>query len=302
MKQDIHVVVDRALCTGCGVCVEICPHDTLSILDGKAVITGDESLSCGHCLAVCPVNAITLTHHVPMNQGYETFRVPKGWLAPGNGNVEDLVQLMASRRSCRHFTEEPVSMAALEDLVKIGTTAPSGTNSQCWNFTLLPDRPSVIKLAEGVLAFFKKLNRLASITPLRGALKLMGKPQLSKYHAEYHARIEEGITAWETQKWDRLFHGASASILVSCSNEASCPAEDALLATGQILLAAHAMGFGTCLVGFAVEALSHAKPLRHLIQLPQNETVYAVIALGHPRERYARPSVRKPITPRVIRF
>ena len=54
---------------------------------------------------------------------------------------------------------------------------------------------------------------------------------------------------------DRLFHGAAAAILVTGRRQASCPAEDALLATQNILLAAHAMGLGSCLIGFAVEAM-----------------------------------------------
>ncbi len=302
MKRDVHVVIDEALCTGCGACVDICPHDTLTLADGKATVTGDDSLSCGHCLAVCPTNAITLTGHTPMTLGYQTFETPKGWLSPGTFDVGRLVHLMASRRSCRHFTDDSVPLKVLQDLVKIGTTAPSGTNAQLWNFTLLPDRPSVEGVAEGVLTFFKKLNRLARIAPLRGVLKILGKPELSAYYADYHDRIEEGIASWTTERWDRLFHGAPAAILVSCSRDASCPAEDALLASNQILLAAHAMGLGTCLVGFAVEALAHDKALRALTQTPDNETVYAVIAIGHPDEPYRRPSVRKPITPRVVQI
>ncbi|WP_300672959.1 nitroreductase family protein [Desulfoluna sp.] len=302
MKREIHVIIDETRCTGCGACVDICPHDTLSLDDGVATITGDDSLSCGHCLAVCPADAITLTGHTPMNQGYQTFETPKGWLSPGTFDVGALVQLMASRRSCRHYTKEPVPMAVLEDLTKIGTTAPSGTNSQAWQFTLLPDRPSVEGVAQGVLNFFQKLNRLARIAPLRGTLKLVGKPELSAYYTDYHDRIEEGIACWNNEKWDRLFHGAPAAILVSCSQEASCPTEDALLASNQILLAAHAMGLGTCLIGFAVEALAQDKTLRQLVQLPDGETVHAVIAIGHPDEPYRRPSVRKPIPPRVIRL
>ncbi|SCY33197.1 nitroreductase family protein [Desulfoluna spongiiphila] len=302
MKRPIHVVIDESKCTGCGACVAICPHDTLTLAEGKAVVTGDDSLSCGHCLAVCPTEAITLTDHRPMGQSYQTFAMPDGWLAPGAFEVDKLAWLMASRRSCRHFTKDPVPMAVLEDLVHIATTAPSGTNAQAWHFTLLPDRTSVKGFAKGVLSFFQQLNRLARIAPLRGLLKLLGKPELSRYHADYHDRIEEGIASWTTQHKDLLFHGAPAAILVSCSQDASCPAEDALLASNQILLAAHAMGLGSCLIGFAVEALARDKQLRQRISLPANETVYAVIALGHPHEPYMRPSVRKPVTPRVIRM
>ncbi|MEZ4578721.1 MAG: nitroreductase family protein [Desulfobacterales bacterium] len=39
------------------------------------------------------------------------------------------------RRSCRNYKETPVPASVLEDLVRIGITAPSGTNSQMWTFT-----------------------------------------------------------------------------------------------------------------------------------------------------------------------
>ena len=280
----------------------ICPHDTLSLVDGKAKVTGDDSLSCGHCLGDCPEEAITLSGYQKMTQGFQTLSLQDEPIAPGDFNPGSLVQLMASRRSCRHFTKEPVPMALLEDLVQVGITAPSGTNAQLWSFTLLPDRSSVECFAQSILDFFKKLNRMAKRAPLRTLLKWLGKPELSHYHENYFDRIEEGIDCWENQRWDRLFHGAPCAMLVSCKNEASCGAEDALLATGQILLAAHAMDLGTCLVGFAVSAMEREKAIREAVQIPSDETVHAVIAMGWPKERYHRPTVRKPVTPRVVRM
>jgi len=38
------VKIDSAKCIGCGACRLVCPSDTLSIIDGKAVLSGDQSL------------------------------------------------------------------------------------------------------------------------------------------------------------------------------------------------------------------------------------------------------------------
>ena len=89
------------------------------------------------------------------------------------------------------------------------------------------------------------------------------------------------------------------AVVVAADNGASCPAEDALLATGQMLLAAHAMGLGTCLIGFAVEAMRRDRGIVRLLAIPDHETPHAVIALGWPDETYQRIAGRKPA---VIRY
>ena len=302
MNREICVEIDTSACTGCGACVTICPHDTLSIVENRAIVTGDDSLSCGHCAAVCPEDAITLTGYQPMTQGFQTFDPPHGLIKPGDFDAGSLVQLMASRRSCRNFKEKPVPMEILEDLIQAGITAPSGTNAQLWNFSILPDRLSVLVFSGEVLRFFEKLNRLAAMAPLRTLLRWVGKPELAAYHQNYFHRIEEGIACWKEQKWDRLFHGAPSAIIVSCDHEASCGAEDALLATGQILLTAHAMGLATCLIGFAVSAMAHDKGVQEAARIPGNETAHAVIAVGWPNETYRRPALRKKVIPRVVRL
>ncbi|MCU0580898.1 MAG: nitroreductase family protein, partial [Syntrophales bacterium] len=85
---------------------------------------------------------------------------------------------------------------------------------------------------------------------------------------------------------DRVFHGAPSGIIVSSSPGASCPAEDALLATQSILLGAHSMGLGTCLIGFAVEAIKRDPAIQNFLEIPQEETVYSVIAIGYPAFKY----------------
>ena len=42
------------LCTGCGLCVEECDQDALSLVDSKAVVDESRCILCGYCAAVCP--------------------------------------------------------------------------------------------------------------------------------------------------------------------------------------------------------------------------------------------------------
>ena len=87
---------------------------------------------------------------------YETFIADKQWLPHGQYDTPGLVRLMASRRSCRNFIERTMDRALLDDLVKIGITAPSGTNCQLWTFTVIPTRKAVISFAGHIASFFSK--------------------------------------------------------------------------------------------------------------------------------------------------
>ena len=252
-----------------------------------------DCLGCGHCQAACPEQAIRVDCLRPETMQFVHFTADMRWLPHGEADTAQLVRLMASRRSCRNYAERPVPSGLLEDLVKIGITAPSGTNSQRWAFTLLSSRDAVLSLARNVSAFFVKLNRMAEKGWLRKLLKYTGKPELDAYYREYYRAVSAALEAWEKQGEDRLFHGAPAAIIVSSAPGASCPAEDAMLATQNILLGAHTLGLGSCLIGYVVAAMENDTKIQIKAGIPKEEKVYAVIALGYPQERFSRVAERK---------
>jgi len=300
VMEENMIEIDRDLCNGCGLCVTVCPTGTISLMEGKAAVSGGESILCGHCEAVCPQEAICVTAIDGEMSRYKTFITEKQWLPPGKFSASVLVQLMASRRSCRSFNGRPVDRAMLEDLMKIGITAPSGTNSQAWTFTILPTRKAVTSFAEQIAAYFGKLNTTAEKTMLRKFLKLIGKGELDAYFHGYYRKVKEALEEWQGSGKDRLFHGSTAAIVVGSKPGASCPAEDAMLATQNILLAAHSMGLGSCLIGYAVAAMKKEPSIQHSIGIPTEEEIHAVIALGYSDEVYQRTAGRKKVTPRYF--
>ncbi|MBU0682476.1 MAG: nitroreductase family protein [Proteobacteria bacterium] len=284
------IKLDR--CSGCGLCITVCPDRTLTLVDGIARASGDKCMACGHCQAVCPVQAIEISE-VYADLGFKHIEEKKGWLAPGAMAAADLVQLLRSRRSVRSYHEKPVPLAYLEDLVKIGTTAPSGTNSQAWTFTILKNRGEVELLGGLTAAFFHRLNKKAASPLWRLAARIFAGDSLGRYYRRHYQTVREGLVDWDERGEDHLFHGAPAAILVGGRQEASCPAEDALLASGNMLLGAHALGLSTCLIGFVVEAMRHDHAIGASLGIARDEEIYAVIAVGYGREIYQRPAPRK---------
>jgi nitroreductase len=59
-----------------------------------------------------------------------------------------VLESIYKRRSIRDYTEEPVSIEDLREIVKAGSWAPSGLNNQPWRFILITDRTTRFKLAE----------------------------------------------------------------------------------------------------------------------------------------------------------
>lgn len=293
MFETLSTVIDKELCTGCGLCVQICPVQAISMRDGKAAVTGSFSLNCGHCMAVCPVEAITVEALESTMSRFKSFTPDDRWLPYGEHDTTQLARLMASRRSCRNFLDTPVDSRILEDLVKLGCTAPSATNCQLWTFTILPSRKDVEHLGRFVGDFYVKLNAMAEKSWLRSIMRLVGKPELDRYYKNYYEFVKQGMEQFRQTGRDPLFYGAPSAIIVACDKRASLPKDDAMLATQNILLAAHSLGLGSCLIGMAVEAMKHEPKIQRSLHIPDAEAVYAIIALGYPRETYQRQTGRK---------
>jgi nitroreductase len=153
-----------------------------------------------------------------------------------------------------------------------------------------------------VADYYRKLNQLAENVFLRFIMKMIGRDSLGQYYRRYHDSVADALEEWDAKGTDRLFHGAVAAILVTGKKDASCPAEDALLATQNILLAAHTMGLGSCLIGFVVEAMRRESKIRQQLGINDDEEIYSVIALGFPAVNYLRPANRKPVVPRILKL
>lgn len=61
LKDVVTLKLDEARCTGCGMCLDVCPHEVLK-MNGKRVqiIDRDSCMECGACSRNCPRRAISV--------------------------------------------------------------------------------------------------------------------------------------------------------------------------------------------------------------------------------------------------
>ena len=59
MRNTVTLTVDRSRCSGCGICLDVCPRRVLVRENGTVTIAQkDRCIECGACRKNCPSEAI----------------------------------------------------------------------------------------------------------------------------------------------------------------------------------------------------------------------------------------------------
>ncbi len=179
----------------------------------------------------------------------------------------DAIKLIEERRSVRKYKAEKVSRDLMREVVELSRWAPSWGNFQIARYTLVDDESIIEKIAgSGVMNFGYNIKTLATAKGVAVLSYVKGKS--GKLYSEDYSTSKGG--AWE------VF--------------------DAGIACQTFCLAAHAKGVGTCIFGVFDDSV-----ISQLIDLPEDETVAAIITYGFEEGEHAAPTSRKEVA-EILRF
>jgi len=61
LKNVVTLELDKKKCSGCGMCLMVCPHAVLNMNHGRVQINNrDSCMECGACAKNCPTEALTV--------------------------------------------------------------------------------------------------------------------------------------------------------------------------------------------------------------------------------------------------
>jgi nitroreductase len=178
----------------------------------------------------------------------------------------DLGQAIVGRRSVREYTDERVDEQTILRLIDAAVAAPSAINQQPWTFTVVRDQ-----------ALLERLSRAARAHALE-----------SLPSGPHSAQLQSMLTGPDVN----IFYRAPVLILISGEAPGPWIVEDCAMAAGNLMLAAHDAGLGSCWIGFAQSFLGTAKG-KAMLGLPAAWTPVAPIIVGHPKAP-TPPAPRKP--------
>ncbi|MBW1990239.1 MAG: nitroreductase family protein, partial [Deltaproteobacteria bacterium] len=242
---------------------------------------------CGHCVAVCPADAVI---HPGVDRSQVRAAKPK-LLSP-----ECFEEIVRTRRSVRRFKNQPVAKRDINRLLDLARYAPTATNAQDVGFIVVTDREVIRKIANRIFSMGKGTYRLTKTGPVR----LAYKAALAAGVAQTMLKYMDGMEYYQEQAKkgrDLICHGAPVLILLHGPAGGTFSSDNCNIAGSVITHHAHALGLGTVYLGFVTAMLRFFPDFKRMLGLPKGRRVYATLALGHPKYRYARTVSRK--SPRV---
>lgn len=218
-------------------------------------------------------------------------------------HVKTIIENTKSRYSCRVFKYEPVSKDVVETLIDAANYAPSPMNTQPWEFVALTGEPLAkfrAAVAEWLKTPLKKGKDERELLPDGDYYTTLPKHLVDrkKEHLKRTADQVEKIGMSLKEAHPFTFYCYNAPVVIMIVGDAvkrdrhGLEVHQGLAAAIQnMLLVAHAMGYGTCWIR---DILRFGNRLHEHLRLGEMKEVVGAVALGHPDMESAVNQSRAP--------
>ena len=290
MGLDLHEkgvpTIDPSVCTGCGLCVQICPDNVLSLQDGRSQAGEGEfmgCIACGHCTAVCPTDAITVSGRGMMPG--DAFELPP---RSQRATPEQLDAMLAARRSIRRFEKREIDRQTIDRILEMTSTAPMGIPPSDVEVVVFHGADRVQAFAADACDAFGRMAWFFSPVMLTLMRPFIGREN-HRVMRDFVKPLLEILVAKRREGLDWFAYDAPAALLFHHSPMAD-PADCHIAAT-YAMLAAESFGLGSCMLGTTV-GLNNAKPFKSKYGIPPKNKIGLALILGHPAEKF-RNGIRR---------
>lgn len=179
----------------------------------------------------------------------------------------DIFEAINTQRAMRRLKPDPVPDDLVWKVLEAAIRAPSGGNRQPWNFLVVRDPEQKRKIAEWYLDSWNKSYGL--IKQAAAASPDTAKTYASaEYLANHLAEVPVLIIATVNNAGVAPVSPPGASIYPAVQN---------------LMLAARALGLGTCLTTLH---RTHEAEVKQLLGIPENVETMALIPLGWPKGKF----------------
>ncbi len=202
-------------------------------------------------------------------------------------DYDHLLEWMRSRRSIRRFSDRVVSRDDILRLLEAARWAPSNHNRQPWRFIVVQSKPQISQLADAVSrALSEKLKSM----PAAASAYLA---EFSHY-ATCFAQAPVLVVALHKPPVS-----VSAPLLAGLKNPELVSGEplSVAMAVQNLLLAAHTLGLGTCVL---TGPLLVPDTILETLELPPGHDLTCLVAVGYPAE--SPPPPRRKTVEQIVEF
>jgi nitroreductase len=170
---------------------------------------------------------------------------------------KNVFESILARNSVRAYATDQLDRKTVQTLLEAAVHAPTAMHEEPWAFVVVQDRQLLKQLSDRAKPLFVEEARHRNAQGVNHSFEHLTRDDFD------------------------IFHGAGTLIIVCARPLGQFVAADCWLAAENLMLAACAMGLGSCVIGSAVAALNIRKAKTEL-GIPDDYSAIAPIVVGVP--------------------